>query len=353
MSGISDWRLTLQGVLELLRVNVRYWVTVAPVVRRELARWQLRAEAIPTPAMRAIALQKLDQERFNAEAAGMLATLAPRSQRANAVRAIVAMEVLFDVLDGLTERHLKDPLREGEELYLAFTDALAITAIEGPSEYLRELSAVAGSAFAQLPAADVVREHARRSSARAAQAQIRMHATPRLGDTQLREWAQAQSHATPLSWRELLAGAASSVLAVHALIALAADPAATVERARELDACYLSIGVLLTLLDGVADQYEDAASGEVAYVDLFEGCGLLSGTLAAAAHRARHAAQELPNAPAHLVILSGVAAYYASAPGSSKLLLAEVKRDLGPLMKLTLPVMLAWRRARRSRGPAS
>ncbi len=345
MSCIGDPRLTARGVLALLRVNARYWVTVAPVVRRELGRWQPRAEAIVDPAVRAIALQKLDDERFNAEAAGMLATLAPRAHRANVVRAIVAMEVLFDVLDGLTELPLKEPLREGEELYLAFTDALAITLDEVPDEYLRELSAVARSAFAKLPAADVVREHARRSAVRAAQAQIHMHATPQLGDTQLREWAQAQSD-TSLSWRELLAGAASSVLAVHALIALAADPGATPEQAAELDACYLSIGVLLTLLDGVADRRKDALSGETSYVDLFEGRGLLGGTLAAVARRARRAAQELPDAPFHLVILSGVAAYYASAPGSSKILLAEVKRDLGPLMRLTLPMMHAWRRAR-------
>jgi tetraprenyl-beta-curcumene synthase len=340
----------MQGALALLRVNVRYWATVAPVVRRELARWQPRAEAIPDPAMRAIALRKLDEERFNAEAAGMLATLAPRSHRVNVVRAIVAMEVLYDVLDGLTELPLDEPLREGEELYLAFTDALTTTAAEGPNEYLRELSTVARSAFAQLPAADAVRERARESAARAAQAQIHMHAAPRLGDAQLREWAQVQSHATSLSWRELLAGAASSVLAVHALIALAAVPAATVERATELDACYLSIGVLLTLLDGVADQDKDAISGEVAYVDLFEDRELLSGTLAAAARRARHAAQELPDAPDHLVILSGVVAYYASTPGSSKLLLTELEHELGPLLRLTLPVMHVWRRARRSRG---
>ncbi len=41
-----------------------------------------------------------------------LATLAPRSHRRPTVRAIVAIEVLYDYLDGLTEQPLADPLAD-------------------------------------------------------------------------------------------------------------------------------------------------------------------------------------------------------------------------------------------------
>ena len=50
----------------------------------------------------------------------MLATLAPRAYRKGAVEAIVALQVLFDLLDGLTEQPLQDPLGDGERLFAPF-----------------------------------------------------------------------------------------------------------------------------------------------------------------------------------------------------------------------------------------
>ena len=86
-------------------------------MRRELRRWEQRALAIEDPALRALALEKLRGEGFHAEAAAMLATLAPRCHRQDVVEAIVALELLFDYLDGLTERPSGDPLGEGERLF--------------------------------------------------------------------------------------------------------------------------------------------------------------------------------------------------------------------------------------------
>ena len=42
----------------------------------------------------------------------MLATFAPRAARAQVVEAIVASQLLFDLLDGLTERPSADPMGE-------------------------------------------------------------------------------------------------------------------------------------------------------------------------------------------------------------------------------------------------
>ncbi len=103
----------IRAALALALANARYWPTVAPVVRRELERWRGRAQAIPDPELRALALSKLSGERFNAEVAATLATLAPRAHRRDAVEAIVALEVLFDHLDGRTEQPLRGPSRRG------------------------------------------------------------------------------------------------------------------------------------------------------------------------------------------------------------------------------------------------
>lgn len=359
-SALGDRQLVSRAGLALVVANVRYWSTVAPVVRAQLAHWQQRARAIPDPEVRTLALAKLEGERFNAEAGAMLATLAPRAHRADAVQAIVALQVLFDLLDGLTEQPSQDPLGDGERLFATFTDALhppiqpAASPTGEQGGYLQELSSAAGYALARLPAAATVLDVADQSAQRAAQAQIRMHAAPLLGTGQLQSWAQEQARGTGLQWRELLAGAASSVLAVHALIAAAADAHTTRRQAAEIGSAYLSICVLLTLLDSLTDHEEDTREGEPGYIALYEDRELLARTLAEMPDRAAGQALELPDAAHHVMILTGVAAYYASAPGArselARPLVAQMRRNMGPLISPTLAVMRAWRLARGLRG---
>jgi tetraprenyl-beta-curcumene synthase len=343
----------------LMVANVRYWSTVAPIVRGELRRWRKRANEIADPGVRSLALAKLDGERFNAEAGAMLATLAPRVHRRDAAEAIVALQVLFDLLDGMTERPLKDPLGDGERLFAAFTDALRphprrSSQCSGEAGgYLQELSDAVSSALARLPACDSVIDLAAASAQRAAQAQIRMHAAQRLGIDQLRSWAQDQAQGTGLQWRELLAGAASSVLAVHALIVAAADVDTTPAHAEQIESTYLSICVLLTLLDGVIDQERDERAGELGYVALYDDRALLAQTLCHAGRRAAARARTLSGSAHHMMMLAGVIAYYTSTEDAcgelARPLLAQLHRELAPLTAPTLMFMRAWRLARRSR----
>jgi tetraprenyl-beta-curcumene synthase len=359
----------------LALANARYWSTVAPVVRVELARWRARAEAIADPRLRALALAKLDGERFNAEAGAMLATHAPRAHRADAVRAIVALQVLFDLLDGLTEQRLADPLGDGERLFAPFLDALRPGCATAPHAdalpgalaprgeqpagaaggYLLELSDAARAALARLPARAAVIDLAQASACRAAQAQVRMHAAPALGAGQLREWAQAQARGTGLGWRELLAGAASSVLVVHALVVAAARPDATTVQAARLADAYLSICVLLTLLDSLVDEQRDERAGRAGYVSLYEDRELLAQALDETAARALAQARTLPDARHHVLMLTGVVAYYASTPAAraerARPLVARVQRAL-PLVAPTLVFMRAWRLTRGARARA-
>jgi hypothetical protein len=370
MSADRDHLLMARATFALVLANVRYWSTVAPLVRAELRHWRSRAAAISNPAFREIALAKLDGERFNAEAGAMLATLAPRAHRADAVRAIVALELLFDLLDGLTEQPLEDPLGDGERLFAPFTEALRPAAgrrsaqpradaapdLEAQGGYLLELSRAAHEALARLPARDAVIELAAAAAARAAQAQIHMHAAPCLGFDQAREWAQTQRADTDLRWRELLAGAASSVLVVHALITAGADPSTTPSQAARIAGAYLSVCVVLTLLDSVVDEQQDERSGRSGYASLYENRELLSQTLEETARRAVRQARELPNGPHHVAMVLGVVAYYVSSPEAgakrARPPIRRLQRSLMPLIVPTVAVMRAWRFARALRRPA-
>ena len=110
----------------------------------------------------------------------------------------------------------------------------------------------------QLAVADTAAAAARRC----VQAQTRLHAAATLGDGQLERWAREHAEGSGLQWREYAAGGASSVLAVHALIAAAADPATTRSDAERIDRAYLAIGAVITILDSLVDRAADAAAGQ-------------------------------------------------------------------------------------------
>ncbi|HYM46107.1 MAG TPA: DUF2600 family protein [Solirubrobacteraceae bacterium] len=363
MSGLGDRRLVARAGLALALANARYWFTVAPLVRGQLRRWERRARAISDPDLRALALEKLHTERFHAEAAAMVATRAPRAHREHVVEAIVALELLFDYLDGVTERPSPDPMSEGERLFKAFTDAVELRpdgsrddGREHPDDsgYLEELSGAVRVALARLPGAWAIADLARRSAARSAQAQIRMHAAPYVGTAQLEAWARSEATGTGLEWRELLAGAASSVLALHALIAAAADARTNQREAGEIEAAYLSICVLLTLLDSLADYEQDTSTGERGYISFYKDRDVLAQALARVARRATGQARELRDGPHHVMMLVGVVAYYTSSPGAGSAFAQPVAKrlneELRPLIVPTLAIMHTWRLAKRARG---
>jgi tetraprenyl-beta-curcumene synthase len=361
---LGNRRLAARAGVALVLANARYWTSVVPLVRRQLQRWEQRAQAIRDPTLQALALDNLDREGFNAEVAATLATLAPPIYRAGVVEAIVALEVMYDYLDGLTEQPTPDPLRAGHALFEAFIDALDPNAPSGqdyyrhypyPDDdgYLGDLSITVKTALARLPAAAAVIKTAERAATRCADAQIRAHAVVVTGTGQLEQWAEHEAAATTLQWREYLAGAASSVLAIHALIAAAANNRTTPEQATAIDTAYLSIAVLSTMLDSVIDYEHDAATGKQGYIRYYDDPDTLARNLASIVHHTVTHAKTLPNAAHHIMTLVGVVAYYTSAPTTTREparhVATHIQRELSPLIMPTLAVMHTWRLAKEIR----
>jgi tetraprenyl-beta-curcumene synthase len=365
MSAFGDRRLLARAGVALMLANIRFWPTIAPLVAAQLKRWEQHAHQIRDPALQVLALQKLDEERFNAEVAATLATLAPPKHRKGVVEAIVAYEVMYDYLDGLTEQPTANPLDHGHQLYQAFTDAITLDAEPAghyypldehadDGGYLAELVRVVREALQALPSTEAISQVSQRAARRCAEAQIRAHAVPLLGTAQLEQWAAHQATGTLLGWQEFLAGAASSVLAVHALIAAATREGTTPEEAAEIDTVYLSICALSTMLDSLIDHQSDAQAGQTGYIRYYQNHDLLARDLTRAARRAVEHATPLPNGAHHVMTLVGVAAYYISAPtaGSdfAQPVTRRVRRQLQPLITPTLLVMRAWRAAKRARS---
>lgn len=358
--GWSGTRVTV----ELSIAASRYALGVSGVVRRELASWRNRALAIEDPRLRRLALAKLDDEGFNAKAAAMLATFAPRRRRASVVRTIVALEVLFDYLDGRTEPAVPgcDPLAWRRDLFVALAAALARpqddpqhALQDGDSEYLLALAQAVREGLDRLSHDHAIRETIVRAGARAAEAQVRTHALGELGAQQLYTWIEREREGSKLDRHAYHAGACASVLCIHALIAAAAHPPSRMPDVVTLDELYLRIAAVAALLDRVVDHELDRRADDDAAA-LILGQAELKSTLLGLVAQTAAAVSSRERSRGEPTMLAGVLAYYLTTPGASTPFATPIATALrarhGATIAPAYVLMRAWRTlaSRQDRG---
>ncbi len=161
--------------------------------------------------------------------------------RARVVEAIVALQVLYDYLDVLSEQPTADPLMTSAGLFAALSDAVSVPA-DGSEQlfrqlpqnndggYLARLVVPVDLALARLPGAAAITAVTQGAAERCAEAQILHHAASRsrspLGIAEPAGLGHsANRRARALDGRSSSPASTASVLAIHALIAAAADPA--------------------------------------------------------------------------------------------------------------------------------
>jgi hypothetical protein len=341
----------------LLLANLRYWSRVAPLAHSELRAWEHRARAIADRASREVSLDKLRREGFNAEVAATLAVFVPLRYRRQVVKTIVALEVLYDYLDGLVALPQVDPLRHGDALFAAFRDAAEPRRNEDAdapgvcdTAYAEELAAAVRSGLSSLPGAATLRGTLRRALRRTAEGQIYSNAVRLHGRGPLEQWARRSTIGTGLDWPEYAAGAAASVLAVHALIAAAADPRTTDSQAREIDQAYLAVSAISTMLDSVNDYDRDIDTGRPVAIEWYNDSRPAE-RITSLAWRSLERTAALSYGARHVMIAAGVISYYMSpvAAGDERAqaLVRRVRRELRPLIWPSLLIMRTWRTARR------
>ncbi|MBB4662874.1 tetraprenyl-beta-curcumene synthase [Conexibacter arvalis] len=335
-----------------------YGLSVVPVARRELKRWRRAAASVPDTALRRMALDTLAAERMNAEAATVFATLAPWRQRFAAVRALCAMQVLVDYVDTLSEQLAEHPLQASLTLHAAICDALAD---QPPSDgtayyagfgvgddggYLAELMRACARELRRLPSFARVRPVAQLAAARCAAGQSYTHAA-RSGDrAPFAAWARTLDRGDGLAWWEVAAGASSSV-AVHALIAAAADRSTTDRDARLVDAAYYPpIGALTVLFDSLIDRDEDRMTGNHNYMAYYESDEVVAERLAAITRQAQAAVRPLRRRRRNEAIVAGVAGFYLGASDRVEGV-ALVRERVAPMLGGVVRPIMAVMRARR------
>jgi tetraprenyl-beta-curcumene synthase len=374
----------------------RYWLSVYPRVRREARHWQGRAQRIPDPTLRRLALATQLQERGNLEGAAAFAVLAPRAQRARVVRAVVAFQVIYDYADTLAEQPSSNPAGNGRELHRALASALdpdtehphdrddddnddnddddhddhdyyAHSRHKDDGGYLRELVEACQSAFGALPSHASLTAHAQVAVRRIVAFQELAHggedgdgATGDNGDNgdhedawqAFSQWAAAQTpQGSGLQWWETAAGAASSLL-IFALIACAAEPSVSEGEIAAIEQAYFPwIGGLHLLLDSLVDRADDVRAGRYSLVEHYSSPRELAERLRAIAAEALCAAGALPHSSQHELILAAMASYYLTQPAASSPEGAPARAEiLATLGERAMPTMRMLRARRSRRG---
>lgn len=300
-----------------------YRRSVLPAARAELRRWRAAATAVPDPALRAAALAAAERKASNPEAIAVFALLAPRPTRGRALLAMTALQLAIDYLDTLGEQPLARPLEAGLALHEALVDAVSPEAAAADwyrsyprredGGFLTGLVDACRRHLALLPAAAAVAERIGPAARRCGEGQTHTHAAASQGGAELERWARSLPAEPGYRWWEVAAGASSSV-AVHALIAAAADRRTTADTAALLDAAYHpSIGALTVLLDDLVDRAEDDAAGAPNYMRRYRDGEDAADRLALIASMARARLEPLPRRGLHAAILAGVAGFYLGA----------------------------------------
>ncbi len=337
-----------------VRGALGFWLGVFPLVCVRVARWRRRAKRIPDPFLRRLALEAL-AKRGNIEGAAAFAAFAPWRRRPDAVAAASAFQCAYNLLDMLGEQPSADPVRDGRRLHEALVFALGVggDSIERRDWYefhpqredggfLDSVLVECRAAFARLPSAETVAPPARAAAERIVAFQS-LNLSEAQGDhAGLEEWA---TRATPprsgLRWWETAAAAGSS-LAVHALIAAAAERRLSDHEARALaDAYFPWIGCLHSLLDNLIDKHEDEAAGHRSLLEYYPSRAAAA-RLASLTLRARQAAGNIPKPARHRVMLTAMIANYLSNPEACGPELG-VARDAvianaGPLIRAAMAV---------------
>ncbi len=363
---MGEW-IGTEGALPTLAGAARsYWLGVFPDACREVRIWRARAQEIPDPALRRIALQAHSEKRGNLEGAAAFAAFVQPAGRHAAVRAAVAYQTMFDYLDDLSEEPSENPIADGRQLNGALLAAIA------PSEphhdyypqrlrnedggYLHALIGACRTALTALPSFTTVAELALGATERVVTYQSLNHGDGNGRHDSFERWARASGMAhARLRWWETGA-AAGSTLDLFALIAAAADPALDPGVARMLGAAYFPwVGALHSLLDSLADRAEDLATGKRGLIDYYHSPEEAADRMAEIASEAMSHVSELPDGYSHTLIVAAMTSFYlcdlsTSSSPHARLATPAVLEAMGRLARPTMLILNARRTAGRITG---
>jgi tetraprenyl-beta-curcumene synthase len=201
---------------------------------------------------------------------------------------------------------------------------------------------------AQLPSFTRVRPFLTRAAGLTQVLGINHEPDPHLRDATLKQWVEVEFPAERgRHWFELAAGA-SAWLTVLALLSLSAEPNCEDRDVACVYEAYLHwIAPSGTMLDSYVDIAEDAVRSDHSYVAHYQNLEIATRRTCHLIRRATQVARDLPDGAKHTVITASMVALYLSKDSARAPTTRSTARILldagGPLARLLLPVLRAWR----------
>lgn len=298
----------------LVAVIVRYLTTIQPHAKRELARWRQHALAIPDPELRAHVLRPFDVDG-SAIGASLFAVLAPLRMQRRLVRLLIAYVLLWSYVDVCTERDSDaDP-----RLYDALVDALrpradsAVLPDLGDAGYLAALFRNCRSGCVALPGWSAVESTVLGVAGDGRVVQAISHGLPAVAEARLRAWAACRPGRP---WYERCA-AASSPLAIHAVMAVGAHSATSSFQAAATARAYESVSALGVFCDHTLDQAEDEALHNHSFLGYAKPLSGHARVLYVLADHAARSVRGLPTGERHAVIVAAMTVMFLSKSGDA------------------------------------
>jgi tetraprenyl-beta-curcumene synthase len=330
-----------------------------PAVAREVTAWRARAIEIPDRLLREDALSTLARKRTHTDGAALFSTI-PRMRDLRLLRALVAFEILLDFLDDVNERGAAAGQANGLQLHLALIDAVDVyrpisdyyryNPWQNDGGYARALVETCRTGCSQLPSYRRVREQLVMEAGRTQILGLNHEPEPMHRDAALRKWVEEiGGNPSDLTWFEI-AAAASGTLAIHALLALAAEPARNSLDVKQVRNVYFPwASAAATLLDSYVDRSEDAANGAHSYIAHYDTPQIALRRVRWLIQRSLSEARALPNGERHALIVACMVAMYLSKDSARGSAMYSTTTSLiaagGSLTKVLLPAVRLWRMA--------
>jgi hypothetical protein len=298
-----------------------YWLAIFPQVRRERGGWRLRAQQIPDPLLRRLALQMQQGKIGNVEGAAAFGVFARRAHRDSVVAAQVAFQTAYDYADVLAERDSDDSVANGRTLHRALLLAGESAGTHGDyyahcgslddAGYLPALSDAFRAAYGGMPARTALAAALERAVGRIVAYQGANHHHPYGTHLALAAWAGSQTPAgADLRWWETAASAGSSA-GIFSFIAAASHPQMDRRIVAQMEGAYFPwAGSLHTLLDSLVDRAEDAGGGQRSLLDYYRGEGEARLRMTHIAEQAVRRLRALPDGQGHLIVFAAMASLY-------------------------------------------
>ena len=323
----------------------------------EIRRWREHAQQIPDPAIRRDALYALAHKRTHAHGAALFWTI-PRCRNLHLLRLLVAYELIWDLLDNLSEHAAADGQTDGYHLHLAIPEAIDPSSPisdyyrrhpwRDDGGYLNTLVHFCQESCAHLPSYALVRPIAIEEARRAQVLAINHDPNTTRRDNALKAWVQRElPQELQGPWWEL-SGAASAPLAIHSLLALAAEPACTPEDADRVRSAYFPwVSAATTMLDSYVDQAEDRVHDDHSYIAHYPDTISAEHGLRTLVRRSCHETRSLPHGDRHALITAAMIAMYLSkdsalTPDMRAITTSYINAG-GSLVRIMFPILRAWR----------